>query len=72
MDVLMPGMDGFETTRMIRKLEDKELSSIPIIAMTANAFSSDIEEALDAGMNAHVPKPFQKEDLISKINANLR
>ncbi len=69
MDVLMPVMDGLEATRKIRSLSDPGLSNIPIIAMTANAFSSDIKEALDSGMNAHIPKPFKKEDLIVKINA---
>ena len=72
MDVAMPVMDGLEATRRIRALENPELASIPIIAMTANAFASDIQAALDAGMNAHVPKPFRREDLITKIAANLR
>ncbi len=71
MDVSMPVMSGLEATRRIRALEDPALRSIPILAMTANAFASDIQDALDAGMNAHVPKPFLKEDLITKINANL-
>lgn len=71
MDVSMPVMDGLEATRRIRALENKELANIPIIAMTANAFASDIKDALDAGMNAHVPKPFNEEDLIVKINNNL-
>ncbi len=72
MDVLMPGMDGLETTRRIRKMEDPKVAGVPIIAMTANAFASDIQDVLDAGMNAHVSKPFVKEDLITKINENLR
>ena len=71
MDVSMPVMDGLEATRRIRALENKELAGIPIIAMTANAFASDIQDALDAGMNAHVPKPFREEELIVKINDNL-
>ncbi|MCR4922759.1 MAG: response regulator [Lachnospiraceae bacterium] len=72
MDVMMPVMSGLEATRRIRALEDPNLSNIPIIAMTANAFSSDIQDTIDAGMNAHVPKPFVKEDLIAKIDANIR
>ena len=71
MDVLMPVMDGLEATRRIRALDDPEKANIPIIAMTANAFESDVKQALDAGMNAHVPKPFKMEELVSKINANL-
>ncbi len=68
MDVLMPVMDGLEATRRIRALDDPVLSRIPIIAMTANAFASDVQEALNAGMNAHIPKPFRKEELITKIS----
>ncbi len=72
MDVAMPVMNGLEATRRIRALDNPGLASIPIIAMTANAFESDIKAALDAGMNAHVPKPFKREDLIMKIAANLK
>ncbi|MCR4792348.1 MAG: response regulator [Lachnospiraceae bacterium] len=68
MDVLMPVMDGLEATRKIRALDDPVLSRIPILAMTANAFASDVQEALDAGMNDHIPKPFRKEELITKIS----
>lgn len=71
MDVMMPVMDGLEATRRIRALSDPEISNIPIIAMTANAFASDVQDALDAGMNAHIPKPFKKEDLLLKISSNL-
>ena len=72
MDVEMPVMNGLEATRRIRALDNPGLASIPIIAMTANAFESDIKAALDAGMNAHVPKPFKREELIMKIAANLK
>ncbi len=72
MDLSMPVMDGLEASRRIRALDNKELAQIPIIAMTANAFASDIKAALDAGMNAHVPKPFRQEELIMKIAANLK
>lgn len=71
MDVMMPVMDGLETTRRIRALDDPALSKLPIIAMTANAFDSDVQEALDAGMNAHIPKPFKEEDFIFKISSYL-
>ncbi len=71
MDVMMPDVDGMEATRRIRALPDKGLADIPIIAMTANAFATDIANAMAAGMNAHVPKPFVKEDLITKIDENL-
>lgn len=57
MDVQMPRMNGYAATKEIRKLSDPDLADIPIIAMTANAFAEDREEALAAGMNAHVSKP---------------
>ena len=57
MDVQMPIMNGYEATRAIRSLEDKELASIVIIAMTANAFAEDEREALEAGMDVHLSKP---------------
>ena len=71
MDVMMPVMDGLEATRRIRALDDPALSKIPIVAMTANAFDTDVQEALDAGMNAHIAKPFKEEDLIYKISTYL-
>ena len=63
MDVQMPEMDGLEATRVIRSLPGSP-SKTPIIALTANAFSNDIEQCRDAGMNAHVGKPFQTGALI--------
>ena len=57
MDIQMPRMNGFEATRVIRKLSNKRLSDIPIFAMTANAFEEDRQEALNAGMNGHIAKP---------------
>ena len=72
MDVMMPVMDGLEATRRIRALEDKELASLPVIAMTANAFETDVKKAFDAGMNAHIAKPFTMEELITTINKNLK
>ena len=57
MDVQMPVMGGYEAAQLIRKLDNKELASIPIIAMTANAFKEDIENARNAGMNGHIAKP---------------
>ena len=62
-DIQMPVMDGYEEARAIRALEDEELSQIPIIAMTANAFTEDIKLAHDAGMNAHLAKPIDVEQL---------
>ena len=57
MDIMMPGMDGYEATRAIRLSEKADATDIPIIAFTANAFTEDAQAAHDAGMNAHLPKP---------------
>ena len=57
MDIQMPVMNGYEASRAIRSLKDKELAQIPIIALTANAFDEDKKEALSNGMNAHIAKP---------------
>lgn len=68
MDIQMPVMDGYEATRRIRKLENQSLASIPIIAMTANAFTEDREEALKSGMNAHIPKPIDVQALFQTLD----
>lgn len=57
MDIMMPGMDGYEAARAIRLSEKADAADIPIIALTANAFAEDAKAAHDAGMNAHLPKP---------------
>ena len=66
MDVHMPEMDGLEATRAIRLLSSPAAKT-PIIALTANAFTNEIEACRSAGMNAHIGKPFKKEDLIVAI-----
>ena len=58
MDIQMPKMDGYEATSKIRALDDKTKSSIPIVAVTANAFEEDRQIAMDAGMNGHLAKPY--------------
>ncbi len=68
MDVQMPEMDGYQATRTIRKLENKELASIPILAMTANAFEEDKQEALKCGMNGHLAKPIDIDVLFETLN----
>ena len=57
MDIQMPVMDGYEATKAIRALDNKALAKVPIIAMTANAFTEDVQRAHEAGMNAHIAKP---------------
>ncbi|MCM1252686.1 MAG: ATP-binding protein [Clostridium sp.] len=71
MDVQMPVMNGYEATRAIRKLQNKELASIPIIAMTANAFEEDKKEALKCGMNGHIAKPIDIQTLFDTLDAIL-
>ncbi len=72
MDVQMPVMNGYEATKAIRKLENRELASIPILAMTANAFEEDKQEALNSGMNGHIAKPINIEVLMRELNNILR
>ena len=63
----MPYMDGYEATRLIRKLKNKKLAKLPIIAMTANAFEEDKKRALESGMNAHLSKPIHRDILFKTI-----
>ena len=67
MDIQMPEMNGLDATRLIRGLENKWAASIPIIAMTANAFSEDVAKCLEAGMNGHIAKPIDMNLIIKEI-----
>ena len=67
MDVQMPEMDGYEATRTIRTLGTGNTAEIPIIAMTANALAEDVERCLASGMNDHLSKPIDVDDVIKKI-----
>jgi CheY-like chemotaxis protein len=67
MDIQMPEMNGLDATRAIRKLEDPWASSIPIVAMTADAFSENVTECLNAGMNGHIAKPVDIKLVIKEI-----
>ena len=69
MDIQMPNMDGYKATQAIRRLADKKKAGIPIIAMTANAFSEDIQRSLAAGMNAHISKPVDVKTLEKTIRS---
>lgn len=68
MDLTMPVMDGYTSTIEIRKIN----KDIPVIAMSANAYASDVEKCLSVGMNGHIAKPLYMEDLIRKINSVLK
>ena len=73
MDIMMPEMNGYETTKAIRNLSNRpDGKEIPIIAMTANAFAEDVQAALDAGMDDHVAKPMDMDILISAIEKCVR
>ena len=72
MDIMMPQLNGYEATRLIRGSSKKDANSIPIIAMTGNAFEEDVQKALEAGMNAHVSKPFNIDAIEKVVATNLR
>ena len=67
MDIMMPVMDGYAATHAIRALDRPDARSIPILAMTANAFDEDAHQCLAAGMNAHLAKPLQIRQVISTL-----
>jgi PAS domain S-box-containing protein len=71
MDVHMPEMDGYEATRRIRALDTPEAEKIPIVAMTANVFREDIEKCLASGMNDHIGKPLDFDELLAKLRKYL-
>ena len=72
MDVRMPYMDGLEATRTIRQIKKKDSKTIPIIAMSANAFEEDVQKSLDSGMNAHLSKPIDIDLLYKTLAGFLR
>lgn len=67
MDIQMPEMDGYETTKYIREKMPDAIKNIPIMAMTANVLKEEIENCFDSGMNSYIAKPFDPEDLLNKI-----
>ncbi len=72
MDIQMPQMDGFEATRRIRELDYPEAKNIPVIAMTANVFREDIERCLAAGMDEHIGKPIDFDEMVNKLSKCLK
>ena len=72
MDIMMPNMNGYEATQAIRSLPREDAKTIPIIAMTANAFAEDVEASLKAGMNAHIAKPIDMEAVLRTLGRYLQ
>ncbi|MBR6268540.1 MAG: response regulator, partial [Selenomonadaceae bacterium] len=67
MDMRMPVMDGLESTRQIRSASHPDAKSIPIIALTANAFEEDVQRSMQTGINAHLSKPINPEDIFTTL-----
>lgn len=72
MDIQMPNMDGYKATQTIRKFSDKKKADILIVAMTANAFEEDKQDAYNAGMNGHIAKPIIVEELMADLKELLK
>ena len=72
MDMMMPEMDGLEATKRIRKSSKKDAKSIPIIALTANAFDEDVQRSLQAGLNAHLSKPVKPEAVFEALETLIK
>jgi len=72
MDIRMPIMDGLAATREIRAMERLDAKTVPIVAMTANAYTEDVKACLDAGMNGHIAKPIEPNTMFKKIVKNIR
>jgi len=70
-DISMPGMNGYDATRAIRELNQGKWARIPIIAMTANAFEEDKQEAIKSGMNGHIAKPIDIDHLFETLDKML-
>ena len=67
MDMRMPEMDGLEATQVIRAMDRKDAKTIPIIALTANAFDEDVQRSMQAGLDAHLSKPVEPENLFETL-----
>ncbi len=71
MDIHMPVMDGYAATKAIRAMSRPDAGTVPILAMTADAFAEDVQKCLDAGMNGHIAKPIDPQQLVRTLQANM-
>ena len=67
MDMRMPEMDGLEATKVIRSMDRADAQTVPIIALTANAFDDDVQRSMQAGLNAHLSKPVEPDQLFATL-----
>ncbi len=72
MDMRMPEMDGLEATRRIRQSGHADAKTVPIIALTANAFDEDVQRSMQAGLNAHLSKPVEPEALFETLESLIK
>ena len=72
MDMRMPEMDGLEATRLIRASGREDAETIPIIALTANAFDEDVQRSMQAGLNAHLSKPVEPDALFETLETMIK
>ncbi len=72
MDMRMPEMDGLEAARAIRSMERADAATVPIIALTANAFDEDVQRSMQAGLNAHLSKPVEPEILFETLESLIK
>jgi CheY-like chemotaxis protein len=72
MDMRMPEMDGLEATKVIRASDHADAKTIPIIALTANAFDEDVQRSMQAGLNAHLSKPVEPEALFDTLGSLIK
>ena len=71
MDIQMPVMDGYEATRNIRSLDVPNAITVPIVAMTANVFKEDVDNCIAAGMNDHIGKPIDFNEMVNTLHKYL-
>ena len=69
MDMRMPEMDGLEATKVIRSMDRADAQTVPIIALTANAFDDDVQRSMQAGLNAHLSKPVEPDQLFATLES---